>query len=57
MNWEPIGRKQPLVFGDNQLTVRLVPAEGKTEGAVSIEELECHVYVSRPKPSEKTVKP
>ena len=27
MNWETTGRKQPLVFGDNQLSVSLVPAE------------------------------
>ena len=25
MNWETTGRKQPLVFGDNKLSVRLVP--------------------------------
>ena len=25
MNWETTGRKQPLVFGDNQLSVRIVP--------------------------------
>jgi hypothetical protein len=30
MNWETTGRKQPLVFGDNTLSVRLVPDEGAT---------------------------
>ena len=30
MNWETTGRKQPLVFGDNTLTVRLESATGKT---------------------------
>ena len=57
MNWEPAGRKQPMIFGDNQLTVRLVPAEGKKEGQVSIEELECYVSVSKPKPPGNTAKP
>ncbi len=47
LNWETTGRKQPLVFGDNQLTVRLVPAAGKKDGTVSIEELECYVYVRK----------
>jgi len=47
MNWETTGRKQPLVFGDNQLTVRLVSAEGEAEGTVSIEELECYGYVRK----------
>jgi hypothetical protein len=52
MNWETTGRKQPLIFGDNQLSVRIVPgevndsAESKT-GTVSIEELECYVYVRK----------
>ena len=50
MNWKTAELKQPLVFGDNQLTVRLVPAEGKKDGEVSIEELECYVYVRKPKP-------
>ena len=27
MNWETTGRKQPLVYGDNRLSVRLVPTE------------------------------
>ncbi len=45
MNWETTGRKQPLVSGDNKLTVHLVPAEGKKDGQVSVEELECYVYV------------
>jgi hypothetical protein len=30
MNWETTGRKQPLVFGDNSLSVRLMPAAGAT---------------------------
>ena len=47
LNWETTGRKQPLVFGDNQLTVQLVPAAGLSEAAVSIEELECYVYVRK----------
>ena len=47
MNWETTGRKQPIVFGDNELTVRLMPPEQKGEGKVSIEELECYVYVRK----------
>ena len=47
MNWETTGRKQPLIFGDNQLTVRLAPSTAKAEGTVSIEELECYVYVRK----------
>ena len=47
LNWETTGRKQPLVFGDNQLTVQLVPAGGADGAAVSIEELECYVYVRK----------
>jgi len=52
MNWETTGRKQPLFFGDNRLGVRLIPAErGEGEeaksGKVSIEELECYVYVRK----------
>ena len=47
MNWETTGRKQPLIFGDNQLTVRLAPSAAKAEGTVSIEELECYVYVRK----------
>lgn len=50
MNWETTGRAQPLVFGDNELAVRLVPTEANNEGKVSIEELECYVYVRKPKP-------
>jgi hypothetical protein len=50
MNWETTGRAQPLVFGDNKLAVRLVPTEANNEGKVSIEELECYVYVRKPKP-------
>ena len=46
MNWETTGKKQPLIFGDNQLTIRHVPLV-KTEGTVSVEELECYVYVRR----------
>ena len=30
MSWETTGRKQPLVFGDNSLSVRLMPAAGAT---------------------------
>ena len=50
MNWETTGRQQPLVFGDNDLAVRLVPTEANKDGKVSIEELECYVYVRKPKP-------
>ena len=49
MNWETTGRDQPLVFGDNKLTVLLVPTDSKEDGQVSIEELECYVYVRKPK--------
>jgi len=49
LNWETTGRKQPLVFGDNELAVKLVPVEAKPDGEVSIEELECYVYVRRAK--------
>jgi hypothetical protein len=47
LNWETTGRKPPLVFGDNELAVRLIPTAAQTEGEVSIEELECYVYVRR----------
>ena len=47
LNWETTGRKQPLVFGDNELAVSLTPSPDKKEGEVSIEELECYVYVRR----------
>ena len=47
LNWATTGRKQPLVFGDNELAVRLLPMAGKSEGEVSIEELECYVYVRK----------
>ena len=47
LNWETTGRRQPLVFGDNQLSVQLVPAGGPRRGTVSIEELECYVYVRK----------
>ncbi len=47
MNWETTGRKQPLIFGDNQLTVRLVPSPAEANGIVSVEEVECYVYVRR----------
>ena len=50
MNWETTGREQPLVFGDNELAVKLVPTAANTDGKVSIEELECYVYVRKPKP-------
>ena len=49
MNWETTGRDQPLVFGDNKLAVRLVPTDARQDGQVSIEELECYVYVRKPK--------
>ena len=49
LNWETTGRSQPLVFGDNQLVVRLIPAKAPAEGTVSIEELECYVYVRKAK--------
>jgi len=47
LNWETTGRRQPIVFGDNQLAVRLAPSPDKKEGEVSIEELECYVYVRK----------
>ena len=50
LNWETTGRDQPLVFGDNELAVKLVPTAANTDGKVSIEELECYVYVRKPKP-------
>lgn len=50
LNWATTGRQQPLVYGDNQLAVRLFPAKAQGEGTVSIEELECYVYVRRPRP-------
>ena len=49
MNWETTGRDQPLVFGDNKLAVHLVPTDARQDGQVSIEELECYVYVRKPK--------
>ena len=49
MNWETTAREQPLVFGDNELAVKLVPTAANTDGKVSIEELECYVYVRKPK--------
>lgn len=30
MNWETTGRQQPLTFGDNRLSVELIPAESAT---------------------------
>ena len=30
MNWETTGRKQPLAFGDNRLSVELIPTKGAT---------------------------
>lgn len=42
-----MGRKPPLVFGDNKLAVRLVPVEAKPDGEVSVEELECCLYVRK----------
>jgi len=47
LNWETTGRKQPIIFGDNELAVVLAPSSGKKEGEVSIEELECYVYVRK----------
>ena len=47
LNWETSGRRQPLVFGDNELAVRLVPVETTPDGEVGIAELECYVYVRR----------
>ena len=51
LNWETTGRKQPIVFGDNKLSVRLLPAVGLlgegSEGRLSVEELECYVYVRK----------
>jgi len=41
------GGQNPLIInGDNQLTVRLIPAEGQNEGNVTIDELEVYVYVT-----------
>lgn len=51
LNWETTGRHQPLIKGDNELTVRLVPKDGQGKTIVSIEELECYVYVKKPKQS------
>ena len=47
LNWGTTGRDQPIIFGDNELAVLLVPSPGKKEGEVSIEELECYVYVRK----------
>lgn len=47
LNWETTGRRQPMVFGDNQLSVMLILSADKKDGEVSIEELECYVYVRR----------
>ena len=49
LNWETTGQSQPLVFGDNQLAVRLIPVQPSANGTVSIEELKCYVYVRKPK--------
>ena len=35
----------PVINGDNELTVRLLPAEGQGDGTVTIDELEVYVYV------------
>ena len=41
------GMREPLISnGDNQLTVRLIPTEGESEGTVTIDELEVYVYVT-----------
>ena len=47
LNWETTGRRQPLVFGDNELSACLVPSAAGEQREVSIEELECYVYVRR----------
>jgi len=51
LNWETTGRKQPIVFGDNELSVRVIPAVGLlgkgAQGKISVEELECYVYVRK----------
>jgi hypothetical protein len=42
----PRGMAEPLIInGDNELTVRLIPTEGQSEGTVTIDELEVYVYV------------
>ena len=42
----PRGMPDPLIInGDNELTVRLIPTEGQSEGTVTIDELEVYVYV------------
>jgi len=42
----PRGMPEPLIInGDNELTVRLIPAEGQSEGTVTIDELEVYVHV------------
>jgi hypothetical protein len=46
-NWETTGRKLPLIFGDNQLTVCLAPTAATAEGIVSIVELESYVDVRK----------
>ena len=35
----------PIINGDNELTVRLLPAQGQGEGLVTIDALEVYVYV------------
>jgi len=35
----------PIINGDNELTVRLLPAQGQSEGTATIDELEVYVYV------------
>jgi len=45
----PGGMSEPLIInGDNELTVRLIPAEGQIEGTVTIDELEVYVHVQQP---------
>lgn len=41
------GQKLPLVFGDNELAVQLVPVVAKPGGEVSVEELECYLYLTK----------
>jgi len=44
----PRGMPVPLIInGDNELTVRLIPTEGQSEGTVTIDELEVYVYVQQ----------
>ncbi len=44
LNWWGT-QKPPIINGDNELSVHLVPEEGETEGTIVIDELEVYVYV------------